>query len=220
MNDLVFLVDVDNTLLDNDEVKVRLESMMADMIGSSRMSQFFEIYESVREEFDFVNFPVAIERFGRVCDDTDCIAYVSQALYGFSFSNCVYPGAVAAVDYMKSIGLPVILSDGDQLFQRYKIRAAGLEEAVDGNVLVYVHKEQETSDIRERFPANHYVMIDDKPRIHAALKKTLGDLITTIQVRQGKYARDTTIAYEPVPDIVIDSIEDLCGLTVDQFNGR
>lgn len=220
MRDLVFLVDVDNTLLDNDEVRVHLEAMVADLIGGSRMKQFFEIYESVREEFDFVNFPVAIERFSQVCGDTDCMAYVSQALYGFPFSKCVYSGAIDAVDYMKSLGLPVILSDGDQLFQRYKIRSAGLEEAVDGNVLVYVHKEQETLDIRERFPAEHYVMIDDKPRIHAALKSVLGDLITTVQVRQGKYALDTTTEHKPAPDIVIDSIEDVRGLTVAQFKGR
>ena len=220
MNDLVFLVDVDNTLLDNDEVKVRLESSMADMIGSGRTKQFFEIYELVRDEFDFVNFPVALERFSKVCDDTDCLAYISQSLYGFPFSKCVYPGASEAVAHMKSVGLPVILSDGDQLFQRYKIRSAGLEEAVDGNVLVYVHKELETVDIQERYPAKHYVMIDDKPRIHAALKSDLGDLITTIQVRQGKYALEPSGKYSPAPDIVIESIEDVRELTTAQLNGQ
>ena len=101
-----------------------------------------------------------------------------------------------------------------------QVRPAGLEEAVEGNVLVYVHKEQETFDIRKRFPADHYVMIDDKPRIHAALKSVLGALITTVQVRQGKYALDTTTEYKPAPDIVIDSIEDVCGLTTAQFKGR
>ena len=220
MNDLVFLVDVDNTLLDNDEVKVRLEASMGDLIGRGRTRQFFEIYEMVREEFDFVNFPVAIERFSQVCDDTDCLAYVSQSLYGFPFSNCVYPGATGAIDYMKSIGLPVILSDGDQFFQRHKIRAAGLEEAFDGNVLVYIHKESETLDIRERFPAKHYVMIDDKPRIHAALKSVLGGLITTVQVRQGKYALDTAGEYTPSPDIVVESIEDIRELSESQFKDQ
>lgn len=220
MNELVFLVDVDNTLLDNDEVKVRLEASMADMIGNGRTRQFFEIYELVREEYDFVNFPVAIERFSQVCDDTDCLAYVSQSLYGFPFSKCVYPGASDAVAHMKSIGLPVILSDGDQLFQRYKIRSAGLEEAVDGNVLVYVHKELETADIQERYPAKHYVMIDDKPRIHAALKSALGDLITTVQVRQGKYALDKAAEYTPSPDIVIESIEDIRELSESQFKDQ
>ena len=220
MNDLVFLVDVDNTLLDNDEVKLRLESNMADMIGSGRTKQFFDIYQLVREEFDFVNFPVALERFSQVCDDTNCLAYISHSLYGFPFSKCVFPGTAGAIEYMKSIGLPVILSDGDQLFQRYKIRSAGLEEAVNGNVLVFVHKELETASIRERFPAKHYVMIDDKPRIHAALKTDLGDLITTVQVRQGKYAMEPPGMYSPGPDIVIESIKDMRGLTTAQLNGR
>lgn len=220
MNDLVFLVDVDNTLLDNDTVKVRLEASMVDIIGSRRTKQFFDIYQAVRDEFDFVNFPVALERFSQVCDDNNCLAYISHSLYGFPFSNCVYPGAADAIEYMKSIGLPVILSDGDQLFQRYKIRAAGLEEAVGGNVLVYVHKELETAGIQERFPARHYVMIDDKPRIHAALKTDLGDLITTVQVRQGKYALEPPGTYSPGPDIVIESIKDMRGLTTAQLNGK
>ena len=193
---------------------------MADMIGSGRTKQFFAIYQLVREEFDFVNFPVALERFSQVCDDTNCLAYISHSLYGFPFSDCVFPGTAGAIAYMKTIGLPVILSDGDQLFQRYKIRSAGLEEAVDGNVLVFVHKELETSSIRERFPAKHYVMIDDKPRIHAALKSKLGDLITTIQVRQGKYALEPSGLYSPEPDIVIESIEDMRDLTVAQLSGR
>ena len=219
MHELVFLVDVDNTLLDNDDVRIKLEAAIADTIGPQRMTQFFDLYESVREELDFVNFPVTLERFSRECDDTGCVAFLSHTLYAFPFADCLYPAALDATDHLKLMGLPVILSDGDQLFQRYKIRSAGLEEAVEGNVLIYVHKELETTDIQSRFPARHYVMLDDKPRIHAALKTGLGDLITTVQVRQGKYALDTTIEYKPAPDIVIESIGDVRELTAAQLKG-
>lgn len=219
MHELVFLVDVDNTLLDNDDVRIKLEAAIANVIGVERMVQFFDLYEAVREEFDFVNFPITLERFSRDCDDTGCVAFLGHTLYAFPFADCLYPAALDATDHMKSMGLPVILSDGDQLFQRYKIRSAGLEEAVEGNVLIYVHKEQETTDIQSRFPARHYVMLDDKPRIHAALKTGLGDLITTVQVCQGKYALDTSVEYDPKPDLVIESIGDVRELTASQFRG-
>ena len=137
MSEMVFLVDVDNTLLDNDLVRVELERTVADVIGPSRMSQFFDLYEQVREEMEFVNFPETLERFSRVCDDVGCIGGLSHALYTFQFAECVYPDALDALRHLRSIGLPVILSDGDQLFQRYKIRTAGFEAAVDGRVLVY-----------------------------------------------------------------------------------
>ncbi len=217
MSDMVFLVDVDNTLLDNDRVRVELERTVADIIGPSRMSQFFDLYEQVREEMEFVNFPETLERFSRVCDDVGCIGGLSHTLYSFQFAECVYPDALVALEHLRSLGRPVILSDGDQLFQRHKIRTAGLEAAVDGRVLVYVHKEQETDDIRERYPARHYVMLDDKPRIHAALKPILGGMITTVQVRQGKYALEPDREYRPEPDLTIETIGDAVGLTTEQL---
>ena len=213
MSDMVFLVDVDNTLLDNDRVKVELERTVENVVGPARMSQFFDLYEQVREEMEFVNFPETLERFSRICDDVGCIGGLSHALYNFKFGECVYPNALDALEHLSSIGRPVILSDGDQLFQRYKIRTAGLEAAVDGRVLVYVHKEQETDDIRARFPARHYVILDDKPRIHAALKPILGGMITTVQVQQGKYALEPHAKYWPEPDLTIESIGDAVGLT-------
>ena len=216
MNDTVFLVDVDNTLLDNDDVRVRLEDAIAEIIGPKRTERFWDIYEQVRSDLDHVDFPETLQRFGRECDDAVCLGGLSDLLYNFPFSACVYPGASTAIEHIKSIGRPVILSDGDQLFQRYKIRVAGLEAAVDGHVLVYVHKELETEDIRSRYPAAHYVMVDDKPRIHAALKNKLGDLITTVMVCQGQYAHDTSSQYTPEPDLVLDSIGDVASLTLEQ----
>ncbi len=218
MHSPVFLLDVDNTLLDNDQVRTQLEAAVTDAVGPARATRLWEIYEAVREELDFVNFPETLERFSRECDEVACLGRLSSILYGFPFAECLYPGALQAIHHVKSLGLPVILSDGDQLFQRYKIRAAGLETAVDGRVLVYVHKEQSTDDIRKRYPATHYVMVDDKPRIHTAMKAVLGDQVTTVMVCQGKYAADPAQHDYPDPDVTLDSIQDLVQLTAAQLS--
>ncbi len=217
MTDLVFLLDVDNTLLDNDRVRIELDA--ADAVGPVHAVRFWEIYEAVREELDFVSFPETMERFGLECYETECLGRLSSVLYGFPFAESLYPGALEAIDHVKSLGVPVILSDGDQLFQRYKIRVAGIEAAVDGRVLVYVHKEQSTDDIRNRYPAEHYVMVDDKPRIHAGLKAALGDSVTTVMVCQGKYATEAGHHNYPEADLSLDSIRDLAELPAGQLRG-
>ena len=217
MTDLVLLVDVDNTLLDNDKVRAALEAAAA--VGGVRTTRFWEIYEEVRAELDVVNFPETLERFGRECDDAGCLRSASAVLNGFSFSECLYPGALRAIEHLKTMGRPVILSDGDQLFQRHKIRAAGLEAAVEGHVLVYVHKERETADIRRRYPAEHYVLFDDKPRIHAAMKAALGTRVTTVLLCQGKYARAPAPPGELQPDLTLDAIDDVRRLTAGALRG-
>ena len=215
--DLVVLLDVDNTLLDNDLILTALENDLADVLGAEHSERFWAIYEQVRAEFDFVNFPTAIERFARECPDTACVGKVSAVLYDFAFRGFLYPESLAAVQHVASIATPVILSDGDQLFQRYKIRASGLEEAVSGNVLVYVHKQQEIRDVRRRFPASHYAMVDDKPRIHAAMKAAMGEQLTAVMVCQGKYAHDPSHHDFPDADITIEGIAGLLALTADQL---
>ena len=172
---LIVLLDVDNTLLDNDLVRERLEDRITEALGEQDAARFWELYEAVREELDYVSFPEAMERFGRECTDAGCVNRLSTLLYDFPFAQLVYPESLSSITHVSSFALPVILSDGDQLFQRYKIRSAGLEDAVAGNVLVYVHNELELADITKRFPAGHYVMVDDKPRIHAAMKAAFGD---------------------------------------------
>ena len=129
-HELVILFDVDNTLLDNDGVRSRLEAEIQGAVGPDRAERFWQLYEQVREELDFVNFPETMERFGRECDDSGCLGPLAGVLYGFPFAECLYAGAEAAIAHAKRLGLPVILSDGDQLFQRHKIRDAGLEAAV------------------------------------------------------------------------------------------
>lgn len=216
-HDMVVLLDVDNTLLDNDQVRIRLEEDLSGVLGPEYAERFWEIYEDVREELDFVNFPETIERFGRECPDADCVSKVSAVLYGFSFEDFVYADSLAAIKHVSSFAVPVILSDGDQLFQRHKIRSAGLDTAVDGNILVYVHKEQELADIKRRFPAVHYVMVDDKPRIHAAMKRAMGAQLTTIMVCQGKYAHDPAHHEFPGADVTIEDIGELITLTAGEL---
>ncbi len=208
---LVILFDVDNTLLDNDRVRDELEERVVAIVGADLNERFWDIYEQVRADLDHVSFPETLERFGRVCDDVGCVEGLSELLYDFPFRDDVYPGALAAIEHASRIGgLPVIVTDGDQFFQRYKVRSAGLAGAIDGRVLIYVHKEQQTDDIRRRFPAHHYVMIDDKGRILTAMKRRLGDQLTTVHVRQGKYAQE---APELPPDRAIASIADFVSLS-------
>lgn len=217
---IVVLLDVDNTLLDNDLVRARLEEVLAGALGSQHAGRFWDIYEEVREETDFVNFPETVERFGRECADTGCVSAVSSVLYEFPFREVVFSQSLDAIRHVAGFATPVILSDGDQLFQRYKIRAAGLEAAVGGNVLVYVHKEHEIADIRRRYPAAQYAMVDDKPRIHAALKGQMGDGVTTVMVCQGKYAHDPSHHDFPEADITIEGIGGLLELSEEDLRAR
>lgn len=218
MTDLVVLLDVDNTLLDNDLVRTGLEQELSGVLGREQAVRFWDIYEQVRAETDFVNFPETIERFAQECPDTGCLSRVSAALYAFPFDRYVFSESLTAIRHVASFATTVILSDGDQLFQRYKIRAAGLEEAVGGNVLVYVHKEQSTRDIRKRFPAARYAIVDDKVRIHAAMKAAMGDQITTVMVCQGMYAHDPSHHDFPEADLTIEGIEGLLALGPEQLN--
>jgi FMN phosphatase YigB (HAD superfamily) len=214
VSDLVILFDVDNTLLDNDRVRVELEQRVAAIVGDGLNERFWQIYEEVRADLDHVSFPETIERFSHACEDVGCVEALSELLYSFPFQSCVYPGALDALGHARRLGLPAIVTDGDQFFQRYKVRSAGLAPAVDGRVLIYVHKERETDDLRRHFPARHYVMVDDKGRILSAMKARLGDALTTVHVRQGKYA---TQPPEVTPDLALESIGAFTALTADDL---
>lgn len=220
MADLVVLLDVDNTLLDNDSLRARLEDGLVEVLGEESAGRFWEKYEEVRLAKDMVDLPETIERFLSDCPGAPDAKRVRAAVYDFPFKDFVYPESLQVLRHISSFAKPVILSDGDQMYQRHKIREAGLEAAVGGDVLVYVHKEEEFDDVRARFPAEHYAMVDDKIRIHAALKDAQGDLVTTVMVRQGRYARDLPRNSSPDPDIMIDSIGDLLRLDAGQLMGR
>ena len=212
---MVLLFDVDNTLLDNDQVEANLEAGIRATAGDERAARFWEIYEEVRVDLDLVDLPETMERFGRECEDATCLGPLADVIYGADFAGRLFPGAIEAVAHAGTLGLPVILSDGDQLFQRHKIRSAGLEAAFEGRVLVYEHKERETADIRARYPAERYVMLDDKPRIHEAMKSVLGGAVTTVLVEQGKYALDPAHRVETEPDLRLGAIADFTAVTAE-----
>jgi FMN phosphatase YigB (HAD superfamily) len=216
---LVVLLDVDNTLLDNDLVRSRLAGDIAALLGDEYAARFWRIYEHVRAETGLVDFPRTVERFHAGCPEAGSEGALSALLYEFPFQQCLFPDTVEAIRHVSAFATPVILSDGDQMFQRYKIRAAGLEEAVAGNVLVYAHKEQNLDDVRKRFPAGHYAMVDDKARILAALKERMGRELTTVMVCQGKYAHDPEHHRYPEPDVTIQDIGGLLALTAEGIVG-
>ncbi len=215
--DLVALLDVDNTLLDNDLVLARLRRELEDVLPERLANRFWQIYEQVRNETDLVDFPRTIERFGRICPEADCMNEVHGILYDFPFRQCLFPNALKAVRHLATFALPIILSDGDQFFQRRKIRVAGLEHAVEGRVLIYVHKEENVRDLERRYPARHYALIDDKPRIHVAMKRRLGPKLTTVMVMQGKYAREIRQRDRRAIDVTLSGIDDLLNMTRDDL---
>jgi hypothetical protein len=213
MEDLVVLLDFDNTLLDNDLVLARMRHELRDVLPEHLADRFWKIYEQVRKDTDLVDFPRTMERFGRVCPDATCVGEVHAVLYSFPFQECLYPDSLKVIRHVESFAMPVVLSDGDQFFQRYKIRASGVEEAVKGRVLIYNHKERETGDMQRRYPAEHYAMVDDKPRLHVAMKRIMGAKLTTVMVLQGKYARTLRQRHRRAIDIVLDGIGDLLALS-------
>jgi hypothetical protein len=206
---LVLLFDIDNTLLDNDLVKARLERELLALLGERLAAEFWNTYEEVRISTGVVDFPEILRRFRIAFPDARGGGRIHDILFDFPFGEAVYPDTFAVLAHANKIGLAVVLSDGDQVFQRHKVRRAGIDDAVDGRVLVFGHKEDHLTDIMARFPAPHYAMVDDKPRIQEAMKERFGDAITTIQVRQGKYAYETPAHGPSHPDITIDGIGEL-----------
>jgi FMN phosphatase YigB (HAD superfamily) len=213
---LVFLLDVDNTLLDNDRLKDDLQREIRESLGPERADRFWQIYEEVRAELDCVDYPKTIERMAAEYGNPIMREQLEQLLYRIDFKSYLYPRVMDAIARMKSFGTVVILSDGDSVFQPEKIKRSGLEAATDGNVLIYVHKENELAHVFERYPADHYVMVDDKPRITAALERMCPGTFTTILVLQGKYAQSAG-EYSPKPDIVIERIGGLRTFGREQF---
>ena len=213
---LVFLLDVDNTLLDNDRLKADLQRDILESLGPERADRFWQIYEDVRAEGDYVDYPTTIERIVDEYGDPIMRERLEQLLDRIDFKSYLYPHVLDAIARMKRFGTVVILSDGDSVFQPEKIKKSGLEVATDGHVLVYVHKEKELARVFERYPADHYVMVDDKPRITAALEKMCPTTFTTILVLQGKYAQAAG-EYSPKHDIVVERIGDLRTFGREQF---
>lgn len=211
---VVFLLDVDNTLLDNDRVQEDLRTHLELEFGATSRDRYWSIFEALRAELGYADYLGALQRYrseeasGTMNDPR--LLLLSSFLVDYPFADRLYPDALATIAGLRRWGAAVILSDGDVVFQPIKIQRSGLWQAVDGRVLIYVHKERMLDDVAQRYPARHYVMVDDKLRILAAMKQQWEDRLTTVFPRQGHYALDAAnIGTYPPADITIDCIGDL-----------
>lgn len=215
---IVFLFDVDNTLLNNDRVTADLKRHLEKEVGPEHGQRYWELFEQLRSELGYADYLGALQRY-RVENPRDpSLLTVSHFLINYPFATRLYPDSLDAVEHVKQWGEAVVLSDGDVVFQPLKVDRSGIGEAVNRKVLIYIHKEHELEDVEQRFPADHYVLIDDKLRILAAIKKIWNDRVTTVFPKQGHYANDAKIlAGFPPADISIAQIGDLMTLDLDSF---
>ena len=216
---IVFLFDVDNTLLDNDRSKANMQTELLRLLGDKGSKRFWELYEEVREEMDVVSYPETLERFAHDWKDKEVARKAADLIDNWPYKEYVYPGSLPALKYLTKIGEVGILSDGDSDYQPRKIANAGLTEAVGGpaDVLIYTHKETCFEDVMKRLPGRHYVLVEDKEKLLASAKEFMGDRVTTVWVKQGHYAHDPKAYRKPDPDIVLEKIGDLCALEKSDF---
>jgi len=218
---IVFLFDVDNTLLDNDRVTADLKHHLEKEVGREGSQCYWSIFERLRSELGYADYLGALQRYRSENPHDLRLLTVSRFLIDHPFANRLFPNSLDVVERVKQWGPAVILSDGDVVFQPRKVERSGLFEALNGNVLIYVHKEQELDDVTERLPADRYVMVDDKLRILAAIKKIWGRRVTTVFVRQGHNALDPKIlAAYPAADLRIERIGDLLNYDLQNFIPR
>src|SRR5580692_8216267 len=210
LHSIVFLVDVDNTLLDNDSVEQDLKDHLERAYGADARDRYWRILEDLFSELGYRDYLGALQRFRAEHPLEVELLSMSDYLIDYPFADRLFPSALEVLRLLKGLAPTVILSDGDVVFQPRKVERAGLSDAVDGRVLIYIHKEEALDDVERRFPAEHYVLVDDKPRILAAIKSSWGNRVTTVFPRQGMYARDRQAAAAfPPPDVVIEHIGDL-----------
>jgi FMN phosphatase YigB (HAD superfamily) len=206
----VFLFDVDNTLLDNDHVQDELSEHLAQNYGVAARDRYWEILRTLVDELGYTDYLGALERYRLEAMHCPKLLLMSSWLVDYPFADRLYPGALDVVKHVQQWGPAVVLSDGDAVFQPRKVERSGLWRAVDDRVLIYVHKERELADVERLYPAAHYVLIDDKLRILAAVKQTWGTRVTTVFPKQGHYALDPQIvAAFPPADIALAKIGDL-----------
>jgi FMN phosphatase YigB (HAD superfamily) len=215
---VVFLVDVDNTLLDNDHFLVDLRRRLEQSFGAAQAERYWQIFNDRRREIGLADYLGTLQLFRTGIDDLPQLLQMSDFLLDYPFSSLVFPDALAAITHLGACGETVLLSDGDMVFQPRKIHRSGLWDAVAGRVLIYVHKEKVLDDVQQRYPAAHYVVVDDKPNLLADMKRVLKAKLTTVFIRQGQYAlAPDADRYEPSPDRVIERIGDLIDLTSSDF---
>jgi FMN phosphatase YigB (HAD superfamily) len=212
---IVFLLDVDNTLLDNDRVTTDLKGYLERQVGHERQERYWAIFEELRIELGYADYLGALQRYRLEYPRDPHLLDMSAFLIDYPFADRLYPDALKVVERLRGWGPSVIFSDGDVVFQPRKVARSGLRDAVGGNVLIYVHKEEELEDVEQRYPAERYVVVDDKLRILTSIKKTWGARVSTVFPRQGHYALDAKVlATYPPADISIGRIGELLTLDV------
>jgi FMN phosphatase YigB (HAD superfamily) len=209
MHPLVTLVDVDNTLLDNDRIVADLMRFMDRELGRERREDYFQIFEALRAELGYADYLGSLQRYRARHPRDSRVLAVSQFLVNYPFANRLFPESLDAVDHARAWGPVAILSDGDVVFQPRKIERSGLLDAVEQNILIYVHKEQELEDVERRYPAERYVMVDDKLWLLDAIKQHWGARVTTVWPRQGHYITDARVPHLPPPDVTLSRIGEL-----------
>ncbi len=218
-SEVVFILDCDNTVLDNDAVKADMDAQLHDLLGDAMAETFWREYEAVRTQTGTVDLPLTFERFDERHPDPVSAARLRSIIMDYPFAKRVFPETMATIAYLKTLGLPTIVSDGDSVYQPHKIEQSGLAAAVNWQVVIYVHKEEHADEIMARWPANLYVVVDDRGRILSALKNLHPDRFVTVHVTQGHYA--TSAAPEtPPPDITVGSIGELQGFSLADFRAH
>ena len=219
MNPIVFLVDVDNTLVDNDGIQQDLKDHLERTYGVASRDRYWKILEDLMVELGYRDYIGALQNF-RVEHPREIeLLAMSSFLMDYPFADRLYPKALEVLKRLRSLGRTVILSDGDVVFQPRKVERAGLAKVADGDVLIYIHKEEALEDVERRFPAEHYVLIDDKLRILDAVKQVWGERVTTVLPRQGQYAHDAKVMSAlPPADVTIERIGDLLDYDLARFS--
>ena len=208
---IVFLVDVDNTLLDNDRIQEDLQRHIEQQFGRKNRDRFWTIQEQLFQELGYRDYLGALQRFRVEHPYEPHLITAANCMVDYPFANRLYPSALDVLDRFRKWGRTVILTDGDVVFQPRKVERSGIFKAVHSHVLIYVHKEKALSDVQRRYPADHYVVVDDKLRILAAIRSAWGNRVTTVFPRQGKFANDPKAVgtYSGAADVTVDHISDL-----------
>jgi FMN phosphatase YigB (HAD superfamily) len=210
ISDVVFLLDVDNTLLDNDQVQADLAQHLEERCGHMARMRYWEIFEKLRQTLGYADFLGALQQYRAEHGHDVRMLEVAAFLLDYPFADRLYPGALEAAAYCRRQAKAVVLSDGDVVFQPWKVRRSGIDAAVAGDVLIYIHKEQMLADVEQRYPARHYVMVDDKLRILDAMKRQWGRRLSTVFVKQGHYALDPAVLRQyPSADRTLERISAL-----------
>lgn len=212
MNEVVFLIDVDNTLLDNDRVQDDLRNHLEQEFGAAARERYWQIFDALFKELGYADYLGALQRYRLDALTDPRLQRMSSFLLDYPFADRLYPGAMEVLAHLRKWGPTVILSDGDAVFQPRKVQRSGIRDAVEGRVLIYIHKEEMLDDVRRHYPARRYVMVDDKLRILAAMKEIWGGELTTVFPRQGHFAFDPEVVRTyPAADVTVEAIGELVG---------